>query len=71
MLTQINKGDDMDEIAQREEELFKKAADMTLTVMKSKKGYMIVDYYTERILEGHDYSLTLDDVERFLSEGEK
>lgn len=36
--------------------------------MKSKKGYMIVDYYTERILAGHDYTLTLNEVEKYLAD---
>ncbi len=59
----------MDELEQREEELFKNAKKKALTIEKSKAGYMIVDYYTETILAGRDYSLTLDDVERYISEG--
>jgi hypothetical protein len=57
----------MDELKQREEELFKSAKKKALTVEKSKTGYMIVDYYTERILAGHDYSLTLEDAEKYVS----
>jgi hypothetical protein len=57
----------MDEQKQKEEALIKAAREKNLTVMKSKKGYMIVDYYTERIVAGHDYSFTLEDVERFIS----
>jgi hypothetical protein len=60
----------MDESKQKEEMLFKSAKEKALTIEKSKKGYMIIDYYTERILAGRDYSLTLDEVEKYLSEAE-
>ncbi len=60
----------MDVLKQREEELFKCAKGKALTIEKSNKGYMIVDYYTERILAGHDYSLTLDEAEKYVSEVE-
>lgn len=59
----------MNELRQREEKLVKSAKEKALTVEKSNKGYMIVDYYTERILAGHDYSLTLDEAERIVNEG--
>ena len=57
----------MDEQKQKEEKLYKAAMEKSLTVMKSKQGYMIVDYYTERIVAGHDYSFSIEDVERFLN----
>lgn len=59
----------MNELRQREEKLVKSAKEKALTIEKSNKGYMIVDYYTERILAGHDYSLTLDEAERIVNEG--
>jgi hypothetical protein len=57
----------MDILKQREELLFEKAQRNNLTVMKSKKGYMIVNYYTNRIVAGRVYRFSLDDVEQFLA----
>jgi hypothetical protein len=58
----------MNELKQKEEMIIRNAKEKALTVEKANKGYMIVDYYTERILAGHDYSLTLDEVEKYISE---
>lgn len=57
----------MDETTQKEEQLKKQAQEKALTVMKSKNGYMLVDYYTSRIIAGRDYSFSIEDVERFLA----
>lgn len=56
----------MDEQEQKEEKLYKAAREKLLTVMKSKQGYMIVDYYTERIVAGYNYSFSIEEVERFI-----
>lgn len=61
----------MNELKQREEKIMRSAKEKALTIEKLNKGYMIVDYYTERILAGHDYSLTLDEVEKYISEAEQ
>jgi hypothetical protein len=57
---------DMDETKQKEQQLKETAQKKNLVIMKSKNGYMLVDYYTSRIVAGRDYSLSLDDTERFL-----
>lgn len=56
----------MHERKQKEEQLKEAAMKKSLTVMKSKKGFMIVDNYTQRIIAGHEYGFSLEDVERFL-----
>jgi hypothetical protein len=57
----------MDDKKQKEEQLKEKAQKNNLVIMKSKDGYMIVDYYTSRIIAGRDYSFSLDDVEQFFA----
>jgi hypothetical protein len=57
----------MDEIKEKEETLKREAEKQGYILMKSSKGYMIVNYYTSRIEAGHDYSYTLDDVEKYLA----
>jgi beta-lactamase regulating signal transducer with metallopeptidase domain len=58
---------DMDEKKQKEQQLEETAQKKNLVIMKSKNGYMLVDYYTSRIVAGQDYSYSLDDAERFLA----
>lgn len=58
----------MVDIKEKEEELKKAAEKKGYTLMKSQKGYMIVNYYTSRIEAGHDYSYSLEDVEKYLTE---
>lgn len=58
----------MNEIKEKEETLKQEAVKQGYTLLKSAKGYMIVDFYTGRIIEGHDYSFTQEEVKRFLAE---
>jgi hypothetical protein len=57
----------MVEVNKKEEWLFEKAQKNNLTIMKSKKGYMIVNHSTNRIVAGRVYRFSLDDVERFFA----
>jgi hypothetical protein len=58
----------MEGIKEKEERLKKSAEKQGYILMKSKQGYMIVDYYTSRIIAGHEYSYSIEDAERFLAD---
>jgi hypothetical protein len=58
----------MEDIKEKEGRLKKAAEKQGYILMKSKNGYMIVNYYTSRIIAGHEYSYSIEEAERFLAE---